>query len=54
MRRGLDMPFTKQIVFGNNPKTNAPYRPEGAFTVGINWGTFTMYKGDEDPQAAKK
>jgi hypothetical protein len=59
IRRGLEMPYTKQIVEGTAIKTNpkappGPYRPEGTFTVGINWGTFTMYKGDEDPQAAKK
>lgn len=46
IRRGLDMPYTSKVVAAN--------RPEGAFTVGINWGTFTMYKGSEDPQAAKK
>jgi hypothetical protein len=57
-RRGLEMPYTKQIIFGTNIKTGkgpaGPYRPEGAFTVGIDWGTFTMFKGDEDPQAVKK
>ena len=25
-----------------------------AMTVGISWGTFTMFKGEEDPQAVKK
>ena len=59
VRRGLEMPFTKQVVFGNkvakgkNGETG-PYRPEGTFVVGINWGTFTMFKSEEDPQATKK
>lgn len=47
-RKGLEMPYTKQIL------SSPGHRPEGTFTVGIDWGTFTMYKGDEDPQAAKK
>jgi hypothetical protein len=59
VERGLDMPYTKQIIESNAVKTGwskvpGPYRPEGDYIVGINWGTFTMYKGDEDPQAAKK
>jgi len=59
IEKGLEMPYTKQIIESNSVKTGfakAPgaYRPEGDFIVGINWGTFTMYKGDEDPQAAKK
>lgn len=59
IEKGLEMPYTKQIIESNSVKagwgkTPAPYRPELDYIVGINWGTFTMYKGDEDPQAAKK
>ena len=61
VRRGLEMPYTKQILEGTNLKQSfrpvgvyRPEGPEGDLTVDINWGTFTMYKGDEDPQAAKK
>jgi hypothetical protein len=59
IRRGLEMPYTKQILESTSVKagfgkTDAPYRPEDTYVVGINWGTFTMYKGAEDPQAAKK
>ncbi len=51
--KGLDMPFTKQIVFGaniivNGRNKNQPgvYRPEGGnLNTGIAWGTLTMYKG---------
>ena len=60
-RKGLEMPYTKQIIFGDKIKVNGrnkgvpgPYRPEGAYSVGISWGTFTMFKGDEDPEAVKK
>ena len=61
-RKGLEMPFTKQIIFSNDlhmggrgknsPK--GPYRPEGSYAAGICWGTFTMFKGAEDPQAGGK
>jgi len=61
-RKGLEMPFTKQIIFAtsidiggrgkNAPKR--PYRPEESYSAGICWGTFTMFKGAEDPQAVKK
>ena len=58
-RKGLEMPYTKRIIYGTSVKINGagaprPYRPEGAMTVGISWGTFTMFKGEEDPQAVKK
>ena len=42
------MPYTNQIIFG------AHHRPEHECIVGINWGTFTMFKGGADPQAVKK
>lgn len=52
--KGLDMPYTKQIVESTSVKagwnkTPGAYRPEGTYVVGINWGTFTMYKGDAAP-----
>jgi hypothetical protein len=59
-RKGLDMPYTKQVIFNTaamriTDKTPGPYRPEGSsLNSGICWGTLTMYKGTEDPQAAKK
>ncbi len=57
-RKGLEMPFTKQVVFGTNISKGkgapGPYRPEGDYNAGISWGTFTMFKGTEDPQAAGK
>ena len=57
-RKGLQMPYTKRIINATNVKINGagmrPYRPEGGYSVGISWGTFTMFKGDEDPEAVKK
>ena len=63
-RKGMEMPFTRQVVLNNAVKTIGggrdtgallPYRPEAHTTAfGIGWGTLTMYKGPEDPQAAKK
>jgi len=59
-RKGLEMPFTKEIM-GNtsailvNRKTPGNYRPEpSTLNTGICWGTLTSFKGDEDPQAASK
>jgi len=59
-RKGLDMPYTKRIIYGTDLPVNGKnksqpgsYRPEGGFSVGISWGTFTMFKGEDDPQAAK-
>jgi len=58
-RKGLEMPYTKRIIFGTNLKISGakdvgPYRPEAAMKGGISWGTFTMFKGEEDPQAVKR
>jgi len=57
-RKGLEMPFTKQIIFGSfaskKDAAPSPYRPEGDYVAGICWGTLTMFKGAEDPQATKK
>ena len=55
------MPFTKQVIFNNSVRVNGrnkdtpgSYRPEGSgLKTGICWGTLTMYKGAEDPQALK-
>lgn len=58
-RKGLQMPFTKQIIFADEVSLVArralgPYRPETMTpNAGICWGTLTMFKGAEDPQAAK-
>lgn len=58
-RKGLEMPYTKQVIFSTNVivqggKVTRPYRPEGQYCEGIGWGTFTRFRGDEDPQALKK
>ena len=61
-RKGLEMPFTKQVIFngsvkvnGRNKNTPGPYRNEGSsLNTGLCWGTLTMFKGEEDPQALKK
>jgi hypothetical protein len=60
-RKGLEMPYTKRIIFGTDVKVNGrnkgatgPYRPEGGYSVGISWGTFTMFKGEEGPQAVRR
>ena len=54
------MPYTKRVIFGTDVRVNGrnkgatgPYRPESGYSVGISWGTFTMFKGEEDPQAVK-
>ena len=65
-RKGLEMPYTKQIIFSKSiallGRKQSPdwggepagaYRPEGPLASGIGWGTFTMFKGWEDPQAVK-
>jgi len=59
--KGLEMPFTKQVIWGTNiimngRNKNQPgvYRPEGgALNTGIGWGTLTTYRGTPDSQAAK-
>ena len=56
--KGLEMPFTKQIIFSTSIQLNGgkpgPYRPEGGtLNTGISWGTLTMFKGDQTPQASK-
>ena len=55
--KGLEMPYTKQIVFGThvsvggrNKGAPGSYRPEGDYAAGISWGTFTMFRG---PQGSK-
>jgi hypothetical protein len=61
-RKGLAMPFTKQVILSTNVRVNGrgknrsgPYRPESGWpNTGICWGTLTMYKGAEDPQAIKR
>ena len=59
-RKGLEMTFTKQIIFSDkvslvNRRAPGPYRPEPSTpNCGICWGTLTMFKGAEDPQAAKQ
>ena len=56
-RKGLEMPYTRQIIFGKHRNRRGdlvPYRPEGQTQWGLSWGTFTMFKGEEDPQAVKK
>lgn len=63
-RKGLEMPFTKEVILSPHIKLgiaphrnggNGPYRPETMTpNGGICWGTLTMFKGDEDPQAVKK
>lgn len=60
-RKGLQMPYTSKVIHQESirlvySKSNLrPYRPEGSVAcVGIPWGTLTMYKGEEDPQAARK
>ncbi|MBI2945055.1 MAG: hypothetical protein HYY25_12705 [Candidatus Wallbacteria bacterium] len=51
LRRGLPMPFTTRIVFGQKlsvvgRKQPCPYRPEPALpNTGICWGTLTAYRG---------
>jgi hypothetical protein len=53
--KGLEMPFTKQVIFGTdiivngrNRGTPGAYRPEGAtLNTGICFGTLTMFKGDQ-------
>jgi len=56
-RKGLEMPFTKQIILGSTTpagKPPRPHRPEGSTpNAGICWGTLTMFKGPEKPQPAK-
>jgi hypothetical protein len=60
--KGLEMPFTKQVIWGTNiivngRNKNAPgvYRPEGGtVNTGICWGTLTMFRGGPDPQAIKQ
>jgi len=59
-RKGLAMPFTKQIIFNDKVTTVTRQRSEGAYrpeaatlNCGICWGTLTMFKGAEDPQAKK-
>jgi hypothetical protein len=60
IERGLEMPYTKQIIFGTNMIVNGRnrnqpgvFRPEGAtLNTGICYGTLTMYRGPSDGQAA--
>ena len=58
-RKGLEMPFTKQIIFSDSTtltsrKSAGGYRPEGATpNAGICWGTLTMFKGPENPESQK-
>jgi len=58
-RKGLEMPYTKQIIFNNavsltQRKASGPYRPETSTpNAGICWGTLTMFKGPEKPAPAK-
>lgn len=60
-RKGLSMPFSKEVIYNNRVKVNGrnkdvpgAYRPEGqSLNTGICWGTLTMYKGEETPQALK-
>lgn len=53
--KGLEMPFTKQVIFGtkiivNGRNKGAPgdYRPEGGtVNTGICFGTLSMFRGDQ-------
>jgi hypothetical protein len=50
------MPYTEKVIKSDNikkGKSSGPYRPEEDYAAGISWGTLTMFKGAEDPQAKK-
>jgi hypothetical protein len=58
-RKGLQMPFAKQVIFGDSASLSSrrapgPYRPEPSTpNAGICVGTLTTHKEAEGPHAAK-